>query len=660
MKFKIYHMSHALLLFLMMGMGMMAMGQKKEGESEDQYRARMEQERAILMQQRQQYQNIRLEDFFKNPDISNFVISPDGESYAYLKPLNGRKNIAYRTEEENKEIFITSETERDLHGLVWANNEVLLFAKDNGGDENDVIYAIHASTTKITPLTSSKGVKSMLLDLLPQDANHVLIETNERNSEFFDVYKVNVYNGAMEMVAQNPGNVNTWIVDNDGHVLVATVTDGVNSEILYRKSEQEKEWTSIKKSNYIDQISPIGFTKDNQSLYCLSNDGRNYTALVTILLATGDEEQTLYEHDRYDISSFYFSDQKREMEYIEYVGEKTERVFFDQEAKASHAALSKALNGWNYYIVSRSKNEKKCIVRTYSDISLGSYFLYDIDKRVATKIQDVAPWIKADMMCEMKPISYTSRDGLMIHGYLTLPKNGNGKMLPLIVNPHGGPWARDEWGFNSEVQFLASRGYAVLQINFRGSTGYGKKFWMASFKQWGQTMQNDITDGVNYLIKNGTADPSRIAIYGASYGGYATLAGLAFTPDLYACGVDYVGVSNLFTFMNTIPPYWKPYLEMMYEMVGNPESDTEMMKLASPVFHVDKIKAPLLIAQGAKDPRVNIKESDQIAAALKNNGGKVEYIVEPEEGHGFSNEEARFNFYRKMEAFLSQNMIRTK
>ena len=259
-------------------------------------------------------------------------------------------------------------------------------------------------------------------------------------------------------------------------------------------------------------------------------------------------------------------------------------------------------------------------------------------------------------MAEMKPITYAARDGLTIHGYLTLPVGAEAKNLPVVVNPHGGPWARDRWGFNPEVQFLANRGYAVLQTNFRGSTGYGRAFWEASFRQWGLRMQDDITDGVNYLIEQGIADPEHVAIYGGSYGGYATLAGLAFTPDLYACGVDYVGVSNLFTFLQTIPPYWKPMLEMMYEMVGNPEELKEQFEQTSPALQADKIKAPLLIAQGAKDPRVNVAESDQIVEALRQRGVEVAYLVKENEGHGFHNEENRFEFYEAMEQFLAEHL----
>ena len=260
-------------------------------------------------------------------------------------------------------------------------------------------------------------------------------------------------------------------------------------------------------------------------------------------------------------------------------------------------------------------------------------------------------------MAEMTPVTYTSRDGLEIEGYLTLPVGKtlhNAKNLPVVVNPHGGPWARDSWGFNPEVQFLANRGYAVLQMNFRGSTGFGRKFTEIAYGKWGQTMQDDITDGVNWLIEKGIADPAKIAIYGGSYGGYATLQGIVKDPDLYACAVDYVGVSNLFSFLQTIPPYWKPMLDMMYEMVGNPEKDAQMLRENSPALNAERIKTPLLVVQGANDPRVNINESNQMVNALRKRGVHVDYMVKDNEGHGFHNEENRFDFYRTMEKFLGK------
>jgi len=303
---------------------------------------------------------------------------------------------------------------------------------------------------------------------------------------------------------------------------------------------------------------------------------------------------------------------------------------------------------------SGNKAEDKYIIAAYNDRTQGKRYFYDRATGKLTFLAEVTPWLKEGDLAEMKPVSYTSRDGLTINGYLTLPRGRAPRNLPVVVNPHGGPWDRDAWSFNPEVQFLANRGYAVFQPNYRGSTGYGRKFWEAGFKQWGRAMQDDITDGVQWLVKEGIADPKRIAIYGGSYGGYSTLAGVTYTPDLYAAAVDYVGVSNLFTFMDTIPPYWKPYLDMMHEMVGDPVQDKALLTAFSPAFHADRIRTPLFIAQGANDPRVNKDESDQMVAALRKRGVAVEYMVKDNEGHGFQNEENRLDFYAAVERFLGK------
>jgi dipeptidyl aminopeptidase/acylaminoacyl peptidase len=315
------------------------------------------------------------------------------------------------------------------------------------------------------------------------------------------------------------------------------------------------------------------------------------------------------------------------------------------------------LPGYEVNLQSVTDDEQRFIVAAYNDRTPGARYVYDRKTDALVKMGDISPWLPESRMATMQPIKYQSRDGLTIHGYLTLPQ-GKSKNLPCVVNPHGGPWARDVWGYSPEVQFLANRGYCVLQMNFRGSTGFGRAFWEASFKQWGLAMQDDITDGVQWLVQQGIADPKRIAIYGASYGGYATLSGVTKTPDLYAAAVNYVGVSNLFTFMNTIPPYWEPFRQQMYQMVGNPEdpADKARMTATSPALNADKIRTPRLVAQGARDPRVNKAESDQIVQALRVRGVDVEYMVKDNEGHGFANEENRFEFYGAMERFLAKHL----
>ena len=411
-------------------------------------------------------------------------------------------------------------------------------------------------------------------------------------------------------------------------------------------------------TNFKESVSFAAFTPDNKQVYAVTNLGRDKVALVLMDPATCEEIEQLYVNDKYDLDNIWYSDAQKKLLGVSYTGHKgTARHFFDKATGEMFGRMEKHLRGYAIGIAGSNKAEDKYIVYAGGDRTMGTYYLYDVEADTMTKLADLAPWIEEEQMAEMIPINYTSRDGLEIEGYLTLPVGKtvhNAKNLPVVVNPHGGPWARDYWGFNPEAQFLANRGYAVLQMNFRGSTGFGRKFTEIAYGKWGQTMQDDITDGVNWLIGKGIADPAKIAIYGGSYGGYATLQGIVKDPDLYACAIDYVGVSNLFSFLETIPPYWKPMLDMMYEMVGNPEKDAEMLRENSPALNAERIKTPLLVVQGANDPRVNINESNQMVEALRSRGVHVDYMVKDNEGHGFHNEENRFDFYRAMEKFLAK------
>jgi dipeptidyl aminopeptidase/acylaminoacyl peptidase len=428
----------------------------------------------------------------------------------------------------------------------------------------------------------------------------------------------------------------------------------VNTSLLYR-ADESAPFTTVVTTSFREQIAPQFFDFDDRLLFASSNIGRDRSAIVLIDPATAKEERIVFEHPEVDVAGLHYSHKRKVLTAVHFLTAKRQRVFFDAEMEAMHRRLAMLLPGYEIDLQGHDKEERVFVVAAWSDRTQGVRYLYETESGTLTKLHEIAPWLDERDLVEMKPISYQSRDGLTIHGYLTLPRGGT-KNLPVVVNPHGGPWGRDVWGYDPQVQFLANRGYAVLQMNFRGSTGYGRAFWEASFKQWGKTMQDDVTDGVHYLIKEGIADPKRIAIYGVSYGGYATLAGLAFTPELYACGVDFVGVSNLFTFLKTIPPYWKPLLDMFHEMIGDPERDKALLAEGSPALHADRIRAPLLIAQGAQDPRVNIDESNQMVAALNKRGIEVEYLVKENEGHGFINEENRFDFYEAMERFLAQHL----
>jgi dipeptidyl aminopeptidase/acylaminoacyl peptidase len=598
---------------------------------------------------------IPVRDFFRNPAKAYFQVSQGGKYVSYTEPYQSRMNIMVRPVAAGEAKRITSITDRDIAAYGWKGDDRLFFFKDSAGNENFHLYVVDRAGTKMTDLTPMPKVRVDLVDELLDSPTDVLVQMNRRDSTVFDVYRVNVVTGDTTMVARNPGNITGWLADHHGRVRGALTTDGVNGTVLFRPTEADS-FRVIARTTFKDTFTPLFFTFDDQALYASSNLGRDKTAIVLFDPATGREREVLFEHPEVDADGLEYSRKRHVLTTISYVDWKRQRKFVDPAAEALYTSLQRRLPGKEVFVTAMNRDEDVMIVRTLSDRSLGSYYLYERAGDRLTKLADRNPWLAEHQLAPMKPVSYKSRDGLTIHGYLTLPLGVAPKNLPVVVNPHGGPWARDQWGFNPEIQFLANRGYAVLQVNFRGSTGYGRKFYESSFKQWGRAMQDDVSDGVKWLIGQGIADSSRVAIYGGSYGGYATLAGLTFSPELYAAGVDYVGVSNLFTFMKTIPPYWKPYLESLYEMVGNPERDSVALAAASPVFHVDRIRAPLLVAQGAKDPRVNINESNQIVDALRKRGIDVQYIVKENEGHGFHNEENRFEFYEAMEGFLARHV----
>ena len=599
---------------------------------------------------------IPLEDFFKNPEKSSYQISPNGSYYSYMAPYKNRMNIFIQKIGDYSATQLTFEEKRDISGYFWPNNEQLVFLKDDAGDENFHLFGVDIDGSNPISFTDFDGVRAQIIDDLPDQKDFIIIGLNKRNKQVFDPYRLNLKSGKISILAENPGNIQGWMFDHEGKLRIATaIVDGVNTSLLYRDSEQE-EFKTIVTTNFKEGFSPQFFTFDNKNIIGTSNLGRDKSVVVEFDPSTGKEVKELYGNEDYDVGGVAYSRKRKVITAAYYNSWKSERHFFDQQSKALFEKVQNHLPGYEISVSGMSDDENIFIIRTYSDKSLGAYFIYNTKEDNLDKIVEVSPWIDENEMSNQLPISYNSRDGLKINGYLTLPKGydmENAKDLPVVINPHGGPWARDEWGFNPEIQFLANRGYAVLQMNFRGSVGYGRKFWEASFKKWGREMQDDITDGTQWLIDQGIADKKRIAIYGGSYGGYATLMGLVKEPQLYAAGVDYVGVSNMFTFMKTIPPYWEPMLEMMYEMVGDVEKDSAMLREVSPVFHVDKIKAPLFIAQGANDPRVNVDESDQMVKAMKEKGIEVEYLVKDNEGHGFRNEENKFDFYRAMEKFLS-------
>ena len=596
-----------------------------------------------------------MEDFFRNPEVGAFFLSPDGTKLAFVKPWERRMNVYVRDIETGAEKRVTSATKRDIAGFFWKGSDRIVYIQDKGGDENFHIYLTDIEGKTSRDLTPFDGVRAGVLDDLEEDPEHMLLEMNRRNPEVFDVYRCELATGELTQIAENPGNITGWLTDHDGRLRVAYETDGVNSSLLYRPTEKD-EFKTLVTTNFKDSFFPLMFSYDNKLLFVASNLGRDKIAVYTFDPDANKTRDLVFEHPDVDVSSLISSKKRKVITGVVYTTDKSHYHFFDEDRRELQDTLEKFFPGYEVAVTGMDDDERRATVRVYGDRTRGGSYLFDRQNNSLTKLADHSPWLKEAEMAPMEPIQYTSRDGLTIHGYLTLPLGVASRDLPLVVIPHGGPSARDDWGFDSEAQFLANRGAAVLQVNFRGSTGYGKKFWQAGFKQWGRAMQDDITDGVEWLVKRGIADPKRLAIYGGSYGGYAALAGATFPPDLYACAVSYVGPSNIFTLLESIPPYWEPYREMEYEEIGHPVKDKELLESISPVLHADKIRIPLFVAQGANDPRVKKAESDQIVEAVRKAGKDVVYMVKDNEGHGFHNEENRFDFYREMGEFLKKHL----
>ena len=461
---------------------------------------------------------IPLEDFFKNSQAKSYSISPNGMYIAYLAPYQKRMNIfVQKTEGTEAPVRLTSQTDRDIAGFFWKENDTLLFMRDFGGDENFHIFRVSVDGKNEKDLTPFKETRVGVIDDLDKiDTNHIIISMNKRDKKVFDAYRLNIKSGDLKMIAKNPGTYSGWLTDHKGRLRVATASDGVNSSIYFRDNEKQK-FKKVITTNFKTSLSPLFFTFDNKNLYMSSNLKRDKSAIVIFDPKRKKEKSVLYKRDDVDVSALSYSRKRKVLTTANFVTWKREKKFFDKTLEMIYKDLQTKLPGLEVAIASVDETETKMIIRTYSDKSLGAFYFYNTAGKKLKKLKEVSPWIDEKKMADMKPIQYKSRDGLTINGYLTLPKGSeNAKNLPAIVLPHGGPWARDVWGYRPDIQFLANRGYAVLQMNFRGSTGYGKKFWSSSFKKWGKEMQNDITDGVNYLVKEGIDDKKRVGIYGGS------------------------------------------------------------------------------------------------------------------------------------------------
>ncbi|QLG47276.1 S9 family peptidase [Costertonia aggregata] len=608
-----------------------------------------------------------VEDYFARPKASTFRFSPDGNFMSYReKDENGKRHIYVKDIATGETKRAIEEKEELVRGYGWINNNRLYYSMDKGGDENYHIYVVDLDGGNLKDITPFEGVQAQFTDLLKDDKDHIIVQLNKNNPQVFEPYKVNVVTGEMKQLYTNDDIANPiagYNFDKDGNLKGFTkIRDGVEQDIYY--AVEEGKFEILKSLSWKDAFSIVFFdysTEYPHDAYVVSNLESNTSEILLYDLKEGKTIKKLFNNPEYDVSDLSISRKRNwELDYFAYEGEKEVVIPVSKYYKKLHAKFEKQFDGKEYSIADYTDDESQYLIYVTSDKLYGKYFSYDVNKNEFKELFNLMPQLKENDMAEMRPITFKSRDGITLHGYITLPKAAlNGQKVPVIVNPHGGPQGiRDSWGFNPETQLFASRGYATLQVNFRISGGYGKEFLESGFKQIGRKAMDDVEDGLQYVIDQGWVDKDKAAIYGGSHGGYAVLRGLTKTPDLYACGVDYVGVSNLFTFMKTIPPYWKPYLKIIKEIWYDEDIAEEkaIMEEVSPVYQIDKIKKPLFVVQGANDPRVNIDESDQIVSALRTKGFDVPYMVKYDEGHGFGKEENRIELYKAMMGFYAKHL----
>jgi len=594
---------------------------------------------------------------FGNPERADPQVSPDGRRLAYLAPLDGVLNVWTGPIDGDEFTPITHDTDRGVRLYFWAHDgEHLLYLQDVGGDENWRLHKVELATGAVEDLTPFEKVQVQLVARDKRHPSELLVALNRDDERLHDVYHVDLRSGALTQVAKNPGNVLGWLADVQFRVrgAVTSTPDG-GSELLVR-DDPAGEWRTFVTWSAEDAMSswPLGFTLDGEHLYLVDARGVNAARLVELPLAGGDAE-VLASDPQYDVGGVVVHQDTREIQMVAFTRARHEWEVLDL-AIADDVAAIRRLSPGDFGIHSRSHDDRTWIVEFIEDRRPVAYWAYDRATRRGRLLFTTRPGLESYTLAAMEPVTFPARDGLELHGYLTIPAGAEPKHLPLVLDVHGGPWHRDTWGYDPEAQWFANRGYACLQVNFRGSTGYGKAFLNAGNKEWGGRMHDDLVDAVHWAVERGIADPARVAIYGGSYGGYAALAGATFTPDLFRCAVDIVGPSNLITFIETIPPYWSSYLAMLHDRVGNPETEGALLRDRSPLTHVDRIRIPMLIAQGANDPRVKQSESEQIVAVMRQKGIDHEYLLFPDEGHGFAKPANRLKFYAAAERFLARHL----
>ena len=592
-----------------------------------------------------------------NPDKAGPSISPDGKLLAYRAPdTNGVLNVWVRTIGQEDDRVITADKKRGIRISLWQqDSQHILSAQDQDGDENWHVYQTNVKTGNTRDLTPFQGVRVELVALDPNFPNEILVGMNLEDRKLHDDYRINLKNGAVELDTKNPGDVSGWTADNNMQVRVASVFLPDGGTELRIRDDAQSPWRTFQKWSADETFGGVAaFGPDNKRVWLISSVDANAARLVEVDLASS-ESRVIAEDPQYDLDGVMTHPRKRTLEAVSFYRARQEWQLIDESLKPDFELLRKLRDG-DFRVASRDLADEHWIVSYNLDDGPVYYYFYDRASKKPQLLFSNRADLEKYRLAKMRPISFESRDGLTIHGYLTLPVGLEPKNLPMVLNVHGGPWGRDVWGLDPEAQWLANRGYAVLQVNFRGSTGYGKKFLNAGDREWAGKMHDDLIDAKNWAVTEGYADPKKVCIYGGSYGGYATLVGVTFTPDEFACGVDIVGPSSIVTLIKSIPPYWVPIKSMFDKRVGNIDNDEDFLNSRSPLFKADQIKVPLLIAQGANDPRVKQAESDQIVAAMRKNHKPVLYLVFPDEGHGFARPENRLIFHAAAEQFLARHL----
>ena len=596
---------------------------------------------------------------FGNPERAGPQISPDGKRIAYLRPDD--KNIlqvwvrpTVETDPEPSDKAITADPKRGIRTFYWAqDNKHLLYEQDAEGDENYHLFAANIETLKTRDLTPFKGVRVQGVESDRKHPNEILVGLNKRNKGMFDMHRIQIDTGEEKLDTENPGLALAYATDADFRVRGITVAK-MDGGFDLKVKDQEGKWQTIKTVGADDQAQIAGFGKDPNTVWMIHNADANALRLIDHDVATG-KEIVIAEDTQYDISGAMIDEEKRIPLAVSFTKARTEWKVLDDSVRADFAALAKVDKG-DFAVSNQTADNQHWIVAYTSDIGPKAFYVWDRKAQKATKLFTSSTKLEKLKLAEMHPFTFAAKDKLEVSGYVTYPLGVEAKGLPAVLLVHGGPWARDSWGYSPLTQMLANRGYVVIQVNFRGSTGYGKKFLNAGNREWAGKMHQDLIDAVEVFAKKGSVDPKRVGIMGGSYGGYATLVGLTFTPDVFACGVDIVGPSNIVTLLKTVPPYWASAKAMFNTRVGDLEKDKDFLDERSPLGKADKIIKPLLIGQGANDPRVKQAESDQIVAAMRKNKKEVQYVVYPDEGHGFARPENRLHFFAITEEFLAKHL----